>query len=147
MNKFLEKANLLHKDEKYGDKPFSYHLKMVSDTYERLYGYEDISACVCAFHDVLESGLIECSELADWIMSRKEFEEYEVCLGILPAIFAITKDKNDTRKEYLLKVKKNPLATKVKIADAMCNLRECLKDGNLSRAQYYQNTLDILLGL
>lgn len=147
MNKYLEKANLLHKDENYGDKPFSYHLKMVSDIYDGLYGLSSLAACVCAFHDAIESDLIEYTDLCDWLQKQKEFDDYDIDIIILPTIDAITKDKNDTRKDYLLKVKQNPLALKVKIADAMCNLRECLKDGNLSRAQYYQNTLDILLGL
>lgn len=146
MDKCLEKASELHKHEKYGDNPFIYHIEKVLSIYDGLYGLGIISAHVCAFHDSLESELISEEDLRAWLLQQKGLDEPDVDLYIIPSIIAITKTKKDNRKDYLLKVKQNPLARRVKIADAMCNLRECLKDGNLPRARYYQNTLDILLG-
>lgn len=148
MNKpWLKDAKELHKDQMYGDKPFSYHLDMVSKTVEALYGEGQYLSCIAAFHDGLEDKVIDVTRLLYLLNSYDDFDTWGIDINIAPAILAITKNKQDTRKQYLLKVKENRLATKVKIADAMCNLRECLKDGNLSRAQYYQDTLDTLLDL
>lgn len=146
--KYLAQAQTWHGDQKYGTKPYIYHLSSVVLCANTLYGDSLVISCISAWHDALE----DCKEVDEDIIKTtlktyEEFDTYHINVGVIPALKAITKQKDVSRDEYLLGVKENGLATKVKIADAMCNLRECLKDGNLPRAQYYQNTLDILLGL
>lgn len=145
MNKYLNKAIELHGDEVYGNKPFSYHLSSVVKTSGSIFGCSNQVACVAAFHDALESDVISVHSLRDWLIRQPEFDLYDVDFNILPALDAITKRENESRKEYLIRVKANRLAKQVKIADAMSNLRQNIIDKNLKRAAYYQDTLDKLL--
>ena len=146
MNKYLDKAVEWHGNQMYGDKPYRYHLKMVMDTYEGIYGMGSMAACVCAMHDNLEDceGLT-LTVIRDWLITQPEFDLYDVDFILIPALDAITKRQEESRKEYLTRVKENMVAKRVKIADAMSNLRQNILDKNLKRAEYYQDTLDKLL--
>lgn len=145
MNKYLDKAAALHGGEKYGNKPFRYHLEMVTKAYEGIYGCGSQAACLCAFHDSLESDVISVQSLRAWLLSQPELDLYDIDFNILPALDAITKREGESRSEYITRVKKSRLAKQVKIADAMSNLRQNILDKDLKRAAYYQDTLDKLL--
>lgn len=124
MNKpWLKDAKELHKNMMYGDKPFSYHLDKVSETAEALYGEDKYLSFIAAFHDSLEEKIITFAELYDLLKSYNLFDRTQRVHEILLPVVCLTKESTDSRKEYLTKVKENPLATRVKIADAMCNLR------------------------
>lgn len=145
MNKYLDKAAEWHGNQIYGDKPYRYHLEMVTKVYEGIYGCGSQAACLCAIHDALESDVISVQSLRTWLVHQPELDLYDIDFNILPALDAITKREGESRSEYLTRVKKNRLAKQVKIADAMSNLRQNILDGNIKRAKYYQDTLDKLI--
>ena len=146
MNKYLEKAVEWHGSQMYGDKPYRYHLEMVTKTYEGVYGCGSQAACLCAIHDVKEDcQSLTLEEIRDWLIHQPELDLYDVDFNILPALDAITKCEGESRSDYLIRVKGSRLAKQVKIADAMSNLRQNIIDKNLKRAAYYQDTLDKLL--
>ena len=144
-----------HGYQKYGKHPKSYHLESVVSMTKGLYGDSTYLEATAWLHDVLEDCdvneesvaevLLTCTVGSKFSCSGGCFDLYDVYHNIIPALHAISKQEGEFRNEYISRVKSNSLARRVKIADAMCNLRECLKDGNLSRAQYYQDTIDLLI--
>lgn len=63
--------------------------------------------CVALLHDVIE----------DTDCSIKDLERAGFPDNILEAVKCLTKDKNIKYMDYILKVKSNPLAKKIKLAD------------------------------
>ncbi len=88
---------------------------------------------VALLHDVIEDTKVTADDLR-----ARGIEE-----GIVQAVIALTKLKNETLEEYWTRVKANEIATKVKIADVIDNL----SDGPSKRQMLkYSNCLIFLLG-
>lgn len=60
---------------------------------------------------------------------------------ITDAVIAITKDKDESRNQYIERVKQNELALKVKICDTICNLEESIKIQDAKRIIRYSEQL------
>lgn len=114
MQQFLEKAIsialIAHKDKT--DKngiPYILHplrVMLEMDTMEE--------KIVAVLHDVVEDSSITIQNLKE-----EKFPDI-----ILNALILLTKNKNQTYDEYILEIKKNILAKKVKLADLRDNMDE-----------------------
>ena len=133
-----------HGNQKYGDKNyFDHHLvgvyrKVMSKYADNLIpeslDIEDLS-CVAYLHDILEDTDCELTTL------ENIFGEV-----ISDAVLLMTKDIGTSIGDYLFKIKQNPLARFVKVCDAEFNRDSCLYECDTKRAEYYQSTIDHLLG-
>lgn len=101
---------------------------------------DEYSICVALLHDVIEDTPITFEELENYFPTE-----------IIEALRLLTHDPSVDYFEYIKQIKKNPLATKVKIADLMHNMdRSRLIDNNLNEKHFnrlyqkYQKALDIL---
>lgn len=110
------------------------HLAEQTDTEEE---------CIVALlHDIVEDTWVSFNFLKGMGFSEK----------ILDALFALTKEKDEPYSHYIARVKKNPLALKIKILDLQHNLdvarmRGCnLPNGQIQSLQKrYLNALQYLL--
>lgn len=131
---FVELAELVayhtHKGQKYGEKPYIYHLQGVVDLVQ---SYE--AKQVAWLHDVLEDTELEAQDLLDLGFSTQ----------VVNAVIDITKEKGINRFIYLEIVKQNKLSLEVKLADSYFNMRESFKQGDYRRARYYSDTTNQLL--
>ena len=136
-----------HEGQMYGDKPYTYHLNVVINSYEILFEkdtffekdtYDYTALVVATLHDILEDTDCTSEEI------EKEFGVYAVdCVSLL------TKDILSTRKDYLdnIVVRKNEgddIPWKVKVADAYSNLTESIRNNDTRRIHRYCDTLRIL---
>lgn len=106
-----------------------YHLAELMDTEDE---------CICALlHDVVEDTNITFKQL------EKEFSK-----EIIDALKLLTHDKKVPYEEYVLKIKENPLAKKVKLADLKHNSDKTrilhLTPKDIIRNRKYKNAIKIL---
>lgn len=99
----------------------------------------EIECIVALLHDVVEDTDVTFEQL------KKEFSG-----EVIEVLRLLTHDKNTDYMEYIMKLKKNPIAKKIKIADIKHNLDETrlekvtLKD--IARRNKYKKALEILEG-
>ena len=126
-----------HKGQKYGERNYIPHVEEVMDEVLRL----DLRklglarhtvATVAVLHDILEDTDTTVAELEKFGAEAVE------------AVLTITKQKGESRKDYLERVKNNKIAKVVKMADAVCNLRNSLLDNNAVRIARYADTISFL---
>jgi (p)ppGpp synthase/HD superfamily hydrolase len=67
---------------------------------------------VAMLHDVVEDSTTTIQQLKEEKFSK----------GILSAVSLLTKKENQPYQEYILAIKRNPLATKIKLADLKDNM-------------------------
>ena len=118
--------------------PYVEHLKAVADQ------CDGKAKIVAWLHDVLEDTQI------DYVTLKYALNYFlggcadEVCR----AVVAITKLRNESYNDYLKRVKSNPLAREVKIADLNHNLDLSrlseITDKDLERAEKYKKALEYL---
>ena len=93
---------------------------------------------VAVLHDVVEDTDITIDEVQDLCPSDNAFK----------AIIAITRRKNESYEEYIIRVIKNDIARKVKIADLIDNLDmsrlKKVTEKDIERMNKYQKTLALL---
>lgn len=120
-----------HKDvnQFYGDRPYSYHLKMVAAFGEMFIHLipEDkrdvvISACYC--HDLIED-------------ARMTYNDIKQVLGeeVAEIVYALTNEKGRTRKErandkYYQGIRETPFASFVKCCDRIANVTNSKNEGS-----------------
>ena len=133
-------AKLAHGDQRYGGRPYIYHIDMVVDFVDRMYGespkHKSLRKVAFA-HDILEDTTYTSESLRVF-----GYTEPEVL-----AVEAITKGVGEPYEEYMARVLRNKLARKVKIADTMANLQESMKERQTKRIDKYTKQLRILHGL
>lgn len=127
-------ASISHRGQKYGSQPYFYHLEGVVKILELQELSEDY-AVVGWLHDVLEDTDATVLELQYLGLSEVQIN----------AIIAITRMTGESYVEYMAKVQGNEIASKVKLADALFNLSECIKTNQLKRAKKYNKVIQILL--
>lgn len=99
----------------------------------------EIECIVALLHDVVEDTDVTFEQL------KKEFSG-----EVIEVLKLLTHDKNTDYMEYIMKLKKNPIAKKIKIADIKHNSDETrlekvtLKD--IARRNKYKKALEILEG-
>lgn len=60
------------------------------------------------------------------------------------AVDALTHKSDVSREDYILRVKANPIARAVKLADAYCNMSESLTRGDMKRIAKYSGYINAL---
>lgn len=126
-----------HDDQKYGDKPYGYHLQGVVELVEvRMKGDPLLSTYVAAawLHDTLEDTTATYKDLMD---------EFGLCIA--EVVLRLTKEKYEGYCDYMNKVLGSAIAREIKICDTLFNLTESFKDGNEKGIQKYPRQLDILV--
>ena len=98
---------------------------------------DEYSTCTALLHDVVEDTNVTFDEL------EKEFSP-----EIIEALKLLTHDKNVDYLEYVRKIKNNPIARKVKLADLYHNSdpnrMENPTPKDLERKEKYRKTIEIL---
>jgi (p)ppGpp synthase/HD superfamily hydrolase len=114
LNQSIKLAIEKHKWQMYGSKPYFYHLFQV---YLEVFKYEakEEILSLAFLHDTIEDTNITNEEL--------------VSISELMPIYVNTLSKNGSRNYYELCSKFYQTAI-VKMADRICNVRECVKYGN-----------------
>ena len=127
-----------HKDQKYGDNPYSYHLGKVAFNVNRVF-FDDQNlvtlTMIALLHDVVED--TACT----FELIRSEFSDYLQVDDLVQAIDAITKRKGESRAEYIFRCTANQLALKVKFADTLANLDCSVSDMDMRRIEKYSKQL------
>lgn len=88
---------------------------------------------VAYLHDIVEDTKIDISTVKN--LFGKE---------IADAVDAMTKRKNESRKEYITRCAANKIARFVKLQDAVFNASNCFKNKNSNQFNYYMDTIALL---
>jgi (p)ppGpp synthase/HD superfamily hydrolase len=122
-----------HGSQKYGDKPYIYHLDSVVDI---LFPYSDETKIIGYLHDVVEdTNITHC----DLTVSFNEF--------IADCVLAVTDELNTSREANKYNSNKKFQALKppyytaliVKAADRLANLNACIEFNNETKLKRYLN--------
>ena len=112
--------------------PYIYHPIHIAEQMET-----ELECIVALLHDVVEDTDITLNDL------EKEFPK-----EVIDLLKILTHDKKIDYIEYIKKVKTNPIATKIKIADLKHNSDitrlENITTTDLKRIEKYKNALEIL---
>jgi (p)ppGpp synthase/HD superfamily hydrolase len=125
-----------HKDQKYGDKPYSYHLEQVVENVKlRMKDDPLLSTYVAVawLHDTME----DCG------VTFKQIED-EFGLAIADAVKRLTKTRENTYEHYLAGCIVSAVAREVKICDTMANLNESFRNNREKGMLKYPKQLAIL---
>lgn len=129
-------AQHFHRGQKYGEYDyFEYHLKGVVELLSEV-SLSPVSVSmisVAILHDILED--TSCN-----------YETIENVFGfaVADSVSILTKMYGEPIDQYLFGVCSNPTARLVKFADSLFNYRECVKCGDLKRAEKYKRNLEVL---
>jgi len=124
--------------QKYGNSPYDYHLQQVEIEVSEILGYNHPYLVI---HQIVANGhdLFEDTDVDAEYLRHQGFSEI-----VIEAIEAITKRNNESRKDYIERVKLNPIARAVKIADSLSNLTHSVRDGSIGRIKKYTSNLVML---
>ena len=88
---------------------------------------------IALLHDILED--TSCT-----------YETLENIFGVtvVDTVSILTKVDGEPIEQYLFGICSNPTARVVKFADSLFNYRECVKCGDLKRAEKYKRNLEVL---
>ncbi len=126
-----------HIKQRYGDKPYVYHLRQVVDNVKlRMEGNPLLSTYVAVawLHDVMEDCGVTYEEL------EKEFG-----VAIAYAVLQLTKYSTQSYESYIQGCINCAIAREVKICDTMANLMESFKTGNAKGLAKYPKQLHMLI--
>ena len=136
----LQLANSLaqhfHRGQKYGEYDyFEYHLRGVVNLLSEvsLLPTEEDTIVIALLHDVLED--TSCT-----------YETLDNIFGVTVAdtVSILTKVDGEPIEQYLFGVCSNSTTRMVKFADSLFNYKECVKCGDLKRAEKYKRNLEVL---
>lgn len=129
-------AQHFHSGQKYGEYGyFEYHLRGVVDLLSEvsLSPIEENTIVIALLHDILED--TSCTyETIDNIFG----------FAVADSVSILTKMDGEPIDQYLFGVCSNPTARVVKFADSLFNYMECVKCGDLKRADKYKSNLEVL---
>ena len=122
-----------HKDQKYGEHPYSKHLEDVVLNCKMLLGNDEEAICVAYLHDIFEDTDIDRN----------------IVLGLFgenvwQSVALLTKMRALRYDQYIERVKSYKLAHKVKYCDTLANLSQSIADGDIKRISKYTKQLDLL---
>ena len=131
INRARELALVYHADQKYGSRPYSYHLQKVVNIarfYSSLIPKEALEDVICAayLHDILEDTLCTQDEILRALNPR-----------ILLIVKLLTKN-NSNPEEYFNQVAQDDLAIFVKVCDRFANIACCIRDDNDEKLAKYK---------
>ena len=129
-------AQHFHSGQKYGEYDyFEYHLRGVVELLSEvsLSPIEEDTIVIALLHDILED--TSCT-----------YETLENVFGftVADSVSILTKVEGEPIDQYLFGVCSDPIARVVKFADSLFNYRECVKCGDLKRAEKYKRNLEVL---
>ena len=141
MNGLIEKARAFaitaHGDQKYGGKPYYYHLRQVEQVLIDS-GYSEEKYIITALlHDTIE----------DTATSQLDIET-EFGKEIANAVFAVTgvgKNRKERNASIYEKINGNELACAVKAADRIANLESTIAENNLGLMKMYGGERDAFI--
>lgn len=147
MMKYMSENNLVnaaqslameyHKGQKYGNRPYEFHLYEVYNDVLITTQYDaDCVACCCVawLHDILEDTPCTVACLSQYFGEE-----------VVDAVISITKIPGEPYKEYISKVLSNKISHKVKISDTVCNLNASVESQETKRIDKYSKQLMLLL--
>lgn len=130
IKKARELAFAYHKNQRYGNYPYSKHLEAVvkvAQFFSYMIPEEDQDDIICAsyLHDILEDTLCTHDEILRALNPR-----------ILLLVKLLTKNGSDP-ESYFNQVALDDLAIFVKLCDRYSNVLACVQDGNLGKLSKY----------
>ena len=129
-------AQHFHIGQKYGEYDyFKYHLRGVVELLSEvsLLPVKESMLTIALLHDILE----------DTSCTYETLENIFV-FDVADAVSTLTKEEGEHIEQYLFGVCSNHTARMVKFADSLFNYRECVKCGDLKRAEKYKRNLEVL---
>lgn len=126
-------ATKFHKGQMYGKQPYMYHLEMVAESLMK--EPDDRLPIIGILHDIIED------TTCDGDILNSLFED-----NVVDAVVALTKGWvwNESYEDYIIRVRKNPLALIVKMHDTLCNLEESLVRRDMKRVIKYSAQMKLL---
>jgi len=120
-----------HGDQKYGDKPYVYHLdKVYQVTVD--HNLSPIIQIGAYLHDVLEDTDTTCADL------KREFGLED----LVSMVYCVTDEPGKNRKERkrvtFPKIRSNPNAIALKLCDRIANVRACIESKNKNLFNMYK---------
>ncbi len=132
LDKAREFAHAAHADQKYGDRPYSFHLDAVAKLLEP---YGENAQVIGYLHDVLE----------DTEVDRKALEA-TFGPSVAGCIATLTDDPGESRRERkqrtYARLAKLELALMVLTADRLANIQACIADKNEDLLKMYRKERD-----
>lgn len=133
-----------HKDQKYGDKPYLYHLDQVDQLVTKTQGRNAVDIgdridnlrAIAFLHDVIEDTDTTYEELYE-----SGFNEH-----VVEAVGMLSKVEGESYEQYIEGVLTNELATVVKLCDTSANLMNSIMEGNVKRINKYSKQIQLLGG-
>ena len=123
-------SKTFHKGQTYGLYDyFEYHINGVVNLL-KVHNMSSKFIIVAYLHDIVEDTKIDISTVKN--LFGKE---------IADAVDAMTKRKNESRKEYITRCAANKIARFVKLQDAVFNASNCFKNKNSNQFNYYMDTI------
>lgn len=123
-------SKTFHKGQTYGLYDyFEYHINGVVNLL-KVHNMPSKFIIVAYLHDIVEDTKIDLSTIKN--LFGKEIAE---------AVDAMTKRKNESRKQYITRCAANKIARFVKLQDAVFNASNCFKNKNTNQYNYYMDTI------
>lgn len=130
-----ELAEKYHADQKYGDKPYMYHLNAVVESVKRKWGDGNRALlAVAILHDILED--TDCTEVTLQNKVGKDITKY---------VIALSKIEGEEYSNYIYRVKEFHYSKEIKIHDTLVNLTESIMADSAYRVKKYSNQLQLLV--
>lgn len=127
----IELAEKFHAGQTYGVMDYTaHHLQAVRTSVVSANPNDERLEVIAILHDILEDTKCPPSVLTALFEDK-----------ITDAVWVLTKAPGEATSDYLARVKGNPLALIVKRHDALCNLTESLKRGDMKRVAKYADVL------
>jgi (p)ppGpp synthase/HD superfamily hydrolase len=122
-----------HGDQKYGDRPYSYHLDAVAAL---VAPYGDEAAVVAYLHDIVEETTTTIEEIA-----RRFGQQVATCVELLTDEPGANRRERKAKTHAKLATVQGPLALVlvVKAADRLANVRACVQDHRQGLWQMYRS--------
>ena len=126
----------VHDGQRYGDKPYIFHLDGVARLADERNKFPQLRSTViacCYLHDTIEDTDVTHEDLV---------KVFGVCIA--DVVRYVTKVEGESYEAYMMKVLSSVLAIEVKKCDTMFNLHNSFKEGNKARVLKYLKQLEIL---
>lgn len=118
-----------HGRQKYGNRPYIYHLDMTWEIANEFNLSSDVQVA-CYLHDVLEDTDVKFEEIWD-----------EFGWEVAQLVFLVTDEWGRNRRERkdktIPKIRSNENAVQIKLCDRIANIKSCMLDGNKSLLKMY----------
>jgi (p)ppGpp synthase/HD superfamily hydrolase len=119
-----------HKSQKYGSQPYFYHLHGVAEKVRVLFKGTTVEQTVAYLHDVIE----DTDVTYEYLVAQFGHE-------VADPVRLLTRTDDQEYDEYLEALISDPVAKKVKLADALFNLEHSVAEGSRKRIKKYSDAI------